>query len=609
MTKEELLRLRTNAIRHENKTGYPHLDLAHLQFYSEAALDNYDIPDISMYGLLYERIVKENFQDLIAMEYFGRKITYRDFLAAINDYASAFLNIGIRKGDVVSIASPNLPEVFYSIYALNKIGAVANLIDPRNNLDRIKQFISQSHSETLIMLDIVYPKISKIIDDTPVKRVYTIAAADSLPTGLGCLQRVKTRVESRRSKLPVCPKSGIYYPLVKMVAEKRDPSRTETPLEQITKASVKDDVAVIINTSGTTGSPKGVMLTNENFNAIAYSYINVGADIEPGDTLLGIMPNFLAYGIGFGTHMLFIQGIKHILIPTFKPEEFPKLVLKHKPAHFAGVPNFFQYLITDKKVQKADLSFIKYACAGGDSMDPNFKKKCSDFLLAHGSKYKVLVGYGLTENAGMTAAQVYIGESTEKNELYTVGIPTLYSTFYVADPETGEFLKTNQPGELIISGKSVMKGYVDNPEETNKVIEEKDGVRYLHTGDIGYVDDEGMVYVIDRIKRIIIRPDGHNVFPAYIENVVTKHPDVKECVCVGVKKAAFSNGKIPVAFLVLEDGHKGEADGIIKELKEMSLRELPERDVALDYIVIDKLPMTDAGKVDYRALEKEATEL
>ncbi len=606
MTKEELLRLRTNAIRHENKTGYPHLDLAHLQFYSEAALDNYDIPDISMYGLLYGRIVEENFQDLIAMEYFGKKITYRDFLYAINDYASAFLNIGVKKGDVVSIASPNLPEVFYSIYALNKIGAVANLIDPRNNLDRIKQFITQSHSETLIMLDIVYPKIAKIIDDTSVKRVYTIAAADSLPVGLSCLQRVKTSVERRRSKLPVCPKSGIYYPLVKMVAEQRDTSRTETPLEYINKASVKDDVAVIINTSGTTGSPKGVMLTNENFNAIANSYINTDANFTKGDTFLGIMPNFLAYGMGLGAHVFFILGAKNVLIPAFTPEEFPKLILKHKPAHFAGVPNYFQYLMSDKKVQKADLSFIKNPCAGGDSIDPNFKKVCNDFLYAHGCKYKIMVGYGLTENAGMSTGQFYLGESTNENELLTVGMPALYNTFYVADPETGEFLKTNQPGELVISGKSVMKGYVDNPEETNKVIEEKGGVRYLHTGDIGYVDDEGMVYVIDRIKRIIIRPDGHNVFPAYIENVVTKHPDVKECVCVGVKKAEFANGKIPVAFLVLEDGHKGEADGIIEELKEMSLRELPERDVALDYIVIDKMPMTDAGKVDYRVLEAEA---
>lgn len=257
-------------------------------------------------------------------------------------------------------------------------------------------------------------------------------------------------------------------------------------------------------------------------------------------------------------------------------------------------------------MQNSNLSFIKYAGVGGDSMEPNFKKKCSDFLIDHGSKYKVIAGYGLTENAGMTAAQVYIGESNEENELYTVGMPTLYSTFYVANPQTGEFLKTNQQGELIISGKSVMKGYINNPDETNKVIEERNGVRLLHTGDIGYIDDEGMVYVIGRIKRIIIRPDGHNVFPAYIENVIIKHPCVKECVCIGVKKAEFSNGMIPVAFITLKENLSKRNSEVIEELKELSLKELPERDIALDYIVIDTMPITNAGKVDYRALEKLA---
>lgn len=604
MIKDELKQLRQNAIKHENKTGYPHLDLSYLQYYTENALDNYDIPDVSMYGLLRDRIADCKFENLIAMEYFGRKITYKDFLKQIDDYALTFQKVGIKKGDVVSLASPNLPEVFYSIYALNKIGAVANLIDPRNNLDRIKQYINQSKSEILIMLDIVYPKIAKIIAETSLKKVYTISAADSLPFGLNYIQRVKTVMENRRKHLPVCPKSELYAPLVKTVSE----YKTDVSSEYHSNGSVKDDVAIIINTSGTTGTPKGVMLTNENFNAIAYNYINTDAKFERGDTFLGIMPCFLAYGISLGVHVAAIIGVKNIIIPSFKPEDFPKLVLKYKPNHFAGVPNYFYHLMNDKNVVKADLSFIKCPCVGGDSMDPTFKKECNDFLAAHNCKYKIRVGYGLTENCGMSTSQYYIGESNERNELIASGIPALYSVFRVADPKTGEFLKANQPGELIISGKSVMKGYVNNPEETNKVIEERDGVRLLHTGDIGYIDDEGMVYVIDRIKRIIIRPDGHNVFPAYIENVITKHPSVKECVCVGVKKAEFSNGKIPVAFITLEDGQSKNVSEIIEELKEMSLKELPERDVALAYIVIDKMPMTNAGKVDYRALEQQVDE-
>ena len=603
MTTEELLKLRSNALNHENKTGYPHLDMSHLQYYSEKDLENYDIPDISMYGLLYNRIKKNKFKNLVAMEYFGKKITYDEFLTKINEYASAFSYMGIKKGEIVSITCPNIPEVFYSIYALNKIGAVANLIDPRNNLDRIKQYINQAKSTKLIMLDIVYPKIMRIINETDLTNVYTVSAADSLPLGLNYIQSAKTLIENHRKGLPKCPKNNVYQPLTRMVSNYRDEDINDIPYELITHKSVKDEVAIIINTSGTTGTPKGVMLTNENINAISYNYINTPVNYEVGDTFLGIMPNFLAYGIGLGAHVFFSLGTKNVLIPSFKPEDFPKLLLKYKPAHFAGVPDYYQHIIEDPKMQNADLSFIKNPCAGGNSFDPNIKKKCNDFLAAHNCPFKIMVGYGLTENAGMSTAQYYIGESTAENELSTVGIPSLYNNIYVQDRETGQFLKTNEPGELILSGKSVMKGYINNPEETKQVIEEKNGVRYLHTGDIGYVDDDGLVYVIDRIKRIIIRPDGHNVFPAYIENVVTKHPFVKECVCVGLKNDENSNGKIPVAFITILEGHESETEEIIEKLKEMSLKELPERDVALDYIVLDKIPMTDVGKQDFKKLE------
>lgn len=600
MTVEQLIELRNNAITKKNKTGYPHLDRSDLQFHTEEQLRNSEIPNLSMYGLLQERIIDNKFQDLIAMDYFGRKITYGEFLEKINEYASAFINLGIKSGEVVSISSPNIPEVFYSIYALNKIGAVANLIDPRNNLDRIKQYINQAKSTKLIMLDIVYPKLALIIEDTKLEKVYTISASDSLPLGLNYLQTAKTIVENHRKGLPRCPKNDVYQPLTKLVSEKKDARKMDMGPNEITfpNEPVKNDVAIIINTSGTTGSPKGVMLTNENFNAIANSYINTSANFTPGDTFLGIMPNFLAYGIGLGTHVFFVLGAKNVLIPQFKPEDFPKLILKHRPAHFAGVPSYFQYLLDDKKVQKADLSFIKNPCAGGDSMDPNFKKKCNEFLKAHNCPFPIMVGYGLTEVGGMATGQFYMGESTEENELYTAGVPTLYNTIYIKSLETGEYLKTNQEGEIILSGESIMKGYINNQEETDEVIEVKDGVRYLHTGDVGYVDEEGLLYHTDRIKRIIIRPDGHNVFPSYIEKVVSSHPSIRECVCVGLKSGESVNGRLPIAFITLEEGHEAEVEQIIEELKELSLRELPERDVALDYIVLDKIPITENGKIN-----------
>ena len=596
---KELLRLRNNSLNNQNKTGYPHLDKSHLQYYSEDAIIHGDLPSLSLYGLLYES--SKIHLETIAIEYFGRKITYQEFIRKINEYASAFKNIGVQKGEIVSIAAPNLPEIFYAIYALNKIGAVSNLIDPRNNLDRIKQFINQVESTKLIMIDIAYPKIDKIISETNITDVYTVSAADSLPLGLNYIQRAKTIVENHRKGLPKCPKNEVYKPLVEMVSQNKMNSISYVPDDD--DKNKNNDVAVIVNTSGTTGTPKGVMLTNDNLNAVAFDYKYSGMEYQAGDGFLGIMPNFLAYGIGVGAHMTFVLGLKNIIIPALKAEEFPKLVKKHKPAHFAGVPSHYQYLIESSIMKNADLSFIKTAAAGGDAMDPALKKKTNDFLISHGSKDKIKIGYGCTENTGLASSQFYVGESDEENELSTVGIPALYTTFRIVSTETGEDLGYNEDGEILLSGKGVMKGYVNNQEETDKVIEIKDGIRHLHTGDIGHIDEDGRIYTIGRIKRIIVRPDGHNVFPIYIENVVTKHPLVKACTCVGVKDAQHINGRAPVAFIVIEEGHETEIEQIISELEEMNLQALPERDVALDYVVINEMPMTPAGKVDYKSLE------
>lgn len=603
MSVDEIRQQQIKRIIYGNNSEYPHIEKSHMQYYSPKDIFSAQMfPKTSMYDVLWSNITFKK-EDVIAIEYFGRKITYGEFIYKINEYASAFENMGIRYGDVVSIAAPNLPEIFYSIYALNKIGAVANLIDPRNNLDRIKQFINQANSRKLIMIDIAYPKIEKIIDETDVDQVFTVSAADSLPLGLNYIQRAKSIVENKRKNLENCPKNDFWKPLTEAVSENKKRSFSLEPYDGVEIESRENQVAIIVNTSGTTGTPKGVMLTNANLNAVAYDYMYSGMEYENGDGFLGIMPNFLAYGVGVGMHMTFVLGLKNIIIPAFKPEDFSKLIRKHKPAHFAGVPTHYQYLIADKKMKYIDLSFIKTPAAGGDAMDPELKRKVNDFLEEHKCYNKIKVGYGCSENTGLASSQFHIGESNIFNELHTVGIPAIYTNFRVVSPETGEDLKFNEDGEILLSGKGVMAGYVNNQEETDKVIEVKEGTRYLHTGDIGHIDENGCVYIVDRMKRIIVRPDGHNVFPSYIEKVVTKHKAIKACVCVGAKDKQHINGKVPVAFIVLEQGYEAEVEQIIKELETMSLEELPERDVALDYVVIEKLPMTPAGKVDYRSLE------
>jgi len=592
---ERMIRAKNNAMKRENQTGYPHIDKSHLQFYKYEDLIMSDVMDASIYTSLESYANKH--LNITAIEYFGRKITYREFLDKIAEYAQAFSNMGIKKGEVVSMTCPNLPETFYSIYALNAIGAVSNLIDPRNNIDRIKQYINQAESTKLITIDLAYPKIERLIDDTNIEVVYTISAADSLPLGLNFIQRAKTIVENKRKGLPNCPKNEMYRPLVEEIEKYK---YAFAPVNMY-RYGVKDELAIIVNTSGTTGTPKGVMLTNENLLAVADDYRRNGMSYEVGDGFLGIMPSFLAYGAGVGMVMVFELGLTMQCIPTFKPEEFPKLIRKHRPAHFAGVPNHFQYIIEDKKMQNYDLSFIKTAAAGGGAFNPELKKKVNNFFMEHGSVDPIKVGYGCSENTGLATTQIYIGESTPENEIYTAGIPPVHTGIRIQDPVTKEDLKYNQDGEILLTGKGVMKGYINNEEETNKVIEVIDGVRHLHTGDIGHIDENGCLYVVDRMKRMIIRTDGHNVWPNYIEAVCLKHPAVRKCACAGLRYPnENTNGEAPVAFIVIKDGHEAEVEQIINELETISLQELPERDVALDYIVVDDIKMTDAGKVDYK---------
>lgn len=598
---ERMIRAKQNALEKKEQTGYPHIDRSHLQYYTDEALFMNEVKDTSISGSLKAHAYK--YLNVTAIEYFGRKISYREFLDKIFEYATAFKNMGIKQGEVVSIAAPNIPETFYSIYALNTIGAVANLIDPRNNIDRIKQYINGADSTKLITIDLAYPKIAKLIDDTNLEVVYTVSAADSLPLGLNYVQRAKTIVENKRKGLPNCPQNEMYKPLVKEIEKYKDVPVISYASEY--RENIKDELAIIVNTSGTTGTPKGVMLTNENLLAVADDYRHSGMQYKHGDAFLGIMPNFLAYGVGVGMVMVFELGLTMQCIPKFKPEEFPKLIRKHKPVHFAGVPNYFQYIIEDPKMQKYDLSFIKTAAAGGGAFNPELKRKVNKFFLEHGSKDPVKVGYGCSENTGLATTQIYIGESTPKNELKTVGIPAIHTGVRIQDPVTKKDLKYNEDGEVLLTGKGVMKGYINNPEETEEVIEIIDGVRHLHTGDIGHIDENGCLYVVDRMKRMIIRSDGHNVWPNYIENVCLRHPLVRKCACAGLKYNSNNiNGEAPVAFIVIEKGHEAEVENIIEDLEGLSLSALPERDVALDYIVVDDIQMTLAGKVDYKYYEE-----
>ena len=360
---------------------------------------------------------------------------------------------------------------------------------------------------------------------------------------------------------------------------------------------------VVVHTGGTTGSPKGVMLSDSNFNAIAQQFAAFDQLMCRGQKLMNIMPPFIAYGYACGVHLPLSLGLTVLIVPNLDPAKLGSLVLKHKPEHMFGVPSHYQQMAADPKLKDADLSFIRNYAAGGDSIAQGAEQTVNDFLAAHGVQYAMAKGYGMTEvSSAATAA------AGHNNKPGSVGIPLVNTLVSVFDPGTDHELPIGQRGELCISGPTLMLGYYGMPEETaNLLRRHSDGRVWAHTGDLGYMDEQGFVYVESRIKRIIIRHDGFKVFPSMIENVISRHPAVQQCSVVGCADKEHVQGRLPFVYLVLEPSAVAKKKQIIRELREMCAEGLPEYVQPIAYKFISSMPMTPIGKVDYRRLEEEVS--
>lgn len=315
------------------------------------------------------------------------------------------------------------------------------------------------------------------------------------------------------------------------------------------------------------------------------------------------MPPFIAYGYACGVHLPLSLGLTVLIVPNLDPAKLGSLVLKHKPEHMFGVPSHYQQMAADPKLKDADLSFIRNYAAGGDSIAQGAEQTVNDFLAAHGVQHAMAKGYGMTEvSSAATAA------AGHNNKPGSVGIPLVNTLVSVFDPGTDHELPIGQRGELCISGPTLMLGYYGMPEETaNLLRRHSDGRVWAHTGDLGYMDEQGFVYVESRIKRIIIRHDGFKVFPSMIENVISRHPAVQQCSVVGCADKEHVQGRLPFVYLVLEPSAVAKKKQIIRELREMCAEGLPEYVQPIAYKFISSMPMTPIGKVDYRRLEEEVS--
>lgn len=568
-------------------TGYPSIDKPWLKYYSEEAI-NKKMPECTMYEYLWES--NKNHLHNTALRYFEHKISFSEMFDNIEKAAKAFTAIGLKKGDIIIMATVTIPETVYAFYALNRLGVIPNMVDPRTSTEGIREYIQEVDAKVVLTLDIAYPKIEKAIVGTNVDRIIIASPSNSLSTVKKSLFLLSEKIKGNTYRFG---ENCVMWE--QFIENGSDVEPNDAPYEN-------NSCCVIVHTGGTTGLPKGVMLSNENVNALVLQSILTGIDMKREHTWMDIMPPFIAYGIGMGLHLPLVVGMETILIPSFDAKKFDELLLKHKPIHMVGVPSYWGVIINSKKLAKKDLSYIIAPTVGGDTMDVTLEKNANAFLREHGCLYPITKGYGMTEVcAGVS------GTVDTNNEIGSVGIPFVKTVISVFDPETSQELKYNEQGEVCISGPNVMLGYYKNEVATNAIKHiHKDGSVWIHSGDIGYMTENGSLYIVDRVKRMIVRYDGFKVFPSLIETVVSSHDSVVSCCVVGIEDKEHAQGKLPIVFVVLNDAY--DVDSVKRALIELCKKELPEYAQPVDFVFIDKMPLTPIGKIDYRKLECKANE-
>ena len=554
-----------------------------LKYYDQKFIDQ-TLPALSAFEYVCQR--SKNHLNDTALEYYGRKFAYADLIVNVKKTAAALRGAGVKKGDIITVVSIMTPEIIALFYAADMMGATLNLVDPRYSVEGIREYIEEVDSHLLVCLNVVYERCRQAAKRTNVEKVIVLSPADSLPPVMAVGYKLTTPDKNKYASNVIRWKQFIKGGEGQSTAaEPYDP----------------DHACVVVHTGGTTGSPKGVMLTDDCFNGIALQFQAYPKLFHRGQKLMNIMPPFIAYGFACGIHLPLVLGFTVIIIPNLDPAKLGSLVLKHKPEHMFGVPTHYQQLAADPKLRDKDLSFIINYAAGGDSLSRGAEQTVNDFLAAHGARYPIAKGYGMTEVS--SAATVAAGLD---NKPGSVGIPMVNTVVAAFEPGTDQELPIGQRGELCISGPCLMKGYYNKPEETAILLRRHpDGRVWAHTGDMGYLDEDGFVYLDSRIKRMIIRHDGFKVFPSMIENVVSRHPAVHQCSVVGCADKDHTQGRLPFVYIVLKADTTAKKKQVIRELERMCAEELPEYVQPVAYKFISSMPMTPVGKIDYRQLEAD----
>ncbi len=539
-----------------------------------------DLNGLTIYECIKSKA--EEYKDLTALEYYGNKISYTSLIAAIDRCAASMYLYGVRQGMHVAVILPNIPQAVFIFYACSKLGAVCDLIHPLSSVRELKSYLELTNPKIVFVYDELPAGISVL--SGKVQKAVLVSPSEYLPKMAKLAFKMKAGAKNpsfiRFETFPEFFKEG-----TKPFAYKED----ELP--------IASDPCAMLYTGGTTGKSKGVLLSSFNFNNNAEEAIESCECLRKGDRFLAELPIFHGFGLGVCVHTVLMYGGTSILLPIFKVKKFVQLISKYKPAVIAGVPAIFGAIVSGD-IKDIDMSFVKLVISGGDKLPSDIQDKMNEILASHGSKAVVRQGYGLTEC--LSGVCLMPPGSKEHN---CIGRPYRNTRFKIVDPDTGLQVPNGTNGEILISGPSVMVGYYNELEENRNTLKTDDeGTVWLHTGDMGRIGDNGLLYFECRLKRMIIT-NGYNVYPGVLEDIIRSCQGVKDCAVIGIPDVL--RGEVVRAYIVFDKSafKDGNTDNALKTVKDELNLSVSRFAVPRSFVVLDDLPRTEIGKIDIKALE------
>lgn len=566
----------------EKLSGYPSIDKPWLKHYSKEAVSAL-MPETTMLGYLYQN--NRASKNSIALNYFGNRISYGNMFHLIEETARAFVAQGVKPGDVVTLVTLSCVPSVLCLYGLNRIGAIVNYVNVLASQEEIESYITDAASKVVVTLDIFAEKVLSVAKNTAVQRIVMYSLAEYMPVTV----KIGFAVRMRNNNV-VLHGNGMLLSWKEFLAQGKENKVSHYKKDAHT-------ACYLAHTGGTTGIPKSVFLSDVAFNTVTQDYM-LSMPHKQGEVFLSTMIPYVVYGTLINIHMPLCLGLETVLIPKFDPEKWPQYIKKYHPNHCCSIPAYIAPMAENSKMRKMNLSELFTVGVGGEGMNIHLEESLNEFLLSTGSPARIQKGYGMTE-----VCATAVVEFRHAYKIGSVGIPLVKNIVCIYDNEGQRECKYNEIGEICMQCASVMLGYKDNESEMEKLFRtHPDGSKWIHTGDMGYMDEDGFLFLQGRIKRMIMTViDGavYKIVPAQVEEILNAHEKVCESCVVG---AAKGKNKVLKACVVTRE----DTDNILleRELRLLCSDRLSENMRPVFYEFMEALPLTPAGKVDYRALEE-----